>query len=159
MSSVEQRQRGRLAQMARRCGCRVSRPKPDDPIDREAYRLLDLFNDRVLLGEEFEATLEEIEAYLLRERDPHKTPEENHDNIVRQLAAQRGYLVRKSRPRLSSKTSGEYQLFRKSDRTTPVIVTEGRSPTLDVLEAFLRAQPVGVHHRLYSSRHRVAERV
>ncbi len=58
MSTIEQRHRGRLALMARRCGCRVSRPKPEDLVDRGAYRLLDLVNNRVLLGDEFEATLD-----------------------------------------------------------------------------------------------------
>ncbi|MDQ3232760.1 MAG: hypothetical protein M3Q07_13165 [Pseudobdellovibrionaceae bacterium] len=103
--------------------------------------MLDLVNNRVLLGEKFEATLAEIETYLLRERSPQKTPGELHDNIVRQLAAQRGYLVRKSRPRLYVTSPGEYQLFRKGDLTTPILVTPDGSPTLDELEMFLRALP------------------
>jgi hypothetical protein len=145
--------------MANRCGCRIARPKPEDLIDQGAYRLVDLAKNIVLLGEQFDASLEDIEAYLKRERNPHKTPEENQENIVRQLAAKRGYLVRKSRPRLFSKNSGEYQLFQKSDRTTPIVVTPDRCPTLDELEAFLRAQPVGSQHRLYSPRPRGAERL
>jgi hypothetical protein len=86
--------------MANRCGCRISRPRPEDTVDLGAYRLVDLVNNRVLLGEAFDASLETIEAYLKRERNPKNTPDENHDNIVRMLAAQRGYVVRKSRPRL-----------------------------------------------------------
>jgi hypothetical protein len=159
VNPIEQRQRIRLGRMANRCGCRIARPKPEDRIDHGAYRLVDLVNNRVLLGEEFEATLAEIEAYLKRERNPKKTPEENHDNIVRQLAAQRGYLVRKSRPQLFSQHSGEYQLFQKSDPTTPVVIIPDRSPTLDEVEAFLRAQPVGSQKRFYSPRPRGAERV
>jgi hypothetical protein len=144
--------------MANRCGCRIARPKPEDAVDLGAYRLIDLVNNTVLLGEHFDASLEAIEAYLKRERNPKKTPVENHENIVRMLAAQRGYLVRKSRPRLYVKSSGEYQLFRKSDLATPVVVIPDRSPTLDELEAFLRAQPVGPKNRLYSPRPRGAER-
>ncbi len=77
MSSIEQRHRIRLALMARRSGCRVSRPKPDDPVERGGYRLYDLVNNRVLLGEEFEPTLAEIEAYLRQERNPKKTPRDS----------------------------------------------------------------------------------
>lgn len=156
---TERRHHFRLSAMARRCGCRVSRPKPEDTVDRGAYRLLDLVNNRVLLGEQFDASLEEIEAYLKRERNPKKTQQENHDNIVRQLAAQRGFLVRKSRPRLFSKTSGTYQLFQKSDPGTPVVVTAGRAPTLDELEGYLRGLPVGSQHRVYPPRSKGAERV
>jgi hypothetical protein len=145
--------------MANRCGCRIARPRPEDAVDLGAYRLVDLVKNTVLLGEHFDASLEAIEAYLKRERNPKKTPEENHDNIVRMLAAQRGYVVRKSRPRLFVKSAGEYQLFHKSDPTNPVVITSDRSPTLHELEAFLRAQPVGPHKRLYSPRPRGAERV
>lgn len=154
MTPIEQRQRIRIARMANRCGCRIARPRPEDAVDLGAYRLFDLVNNRVLLGEAFDASLEEIEAYLRRERNPKKTPIENHENIVRQLANQRGYLVRKSRLRLYVKSAGEYQLFRKSDPTIPVVVTSGRSPTLDELEAFLRGLPIGPHNRLYSPRPR-----
>jgi len=142
MTVLERRHHFRLAAMARQCGCRVSRPKPDDPVDRGAYRLLDLVNNRVLLGEEFESTLQEIETYLKRERNPEKTPEEVRDNAVRQLAGHRGFVVRKARPRLYVKTPGAYQLFRKTDPATPVLVTTGQSATLDEVEAYLRAQPV-----------------
>ena len=149
---AERRHRFRLSAMANRCGWRIVRPKLEDPVDRGAYRLIDLRKNTVLLGEQFDASLEEIEAYLRRERNPQKTPVEIHENIVRQLANQRGYLVRKSRPRLYVKSAGEYQLFRKSDPTTPVVVTSGRTPTLDELEMFLRAQPVGSQNRVYSPR-------
>jgi hypothetical protein len=94
VNPIEQRQRIRLGRMANRCGCRIARPKPEDSVDQGAYRLVDLVNNRVLLGEQFDSSLEEIEAYLMRELNPKKTPEEIQENIVRQLAAKRGYVVR-----------------------------------------------------------------
>ena len=155
---AERRDRFRLSAMARRCGLRVSKPKPDD-LDGGGYRLIDLVNKRVLLGEQFDASLEEIEAFLKRERNPKKTPEELQDNRVRQLADEQGYRVRKARPQLFSKATGTYRLFHKSDPATPVMVTPDRSPTLDELEAFLRALPAGPHNRLYSPRPNGAERI
>jgi hypothetical protein len=77
VNPIQQRQRIRLGRMANRCGCRIARPKPEDTVDCGGYRLVDLVNNRVLLGEEFEATLFEIEAYLKRERNPTKTPEKS----------------------------------------------------------------------------------
>jgi hypothetical protein len=153
----EQRQRIRLGRMGNRCGCRIARPKPEDPIDQGAYRLVDLTKNIVLLGEQFDASLEEIEAYLKRELNPKKTPEENQDNIVRQFAAKRGYVVRKSRPRLFVKSAGAYQLYRSSDRTTPLF--PDHRPTLEELKAFLRTQPVDPTKGFYSPRPTRAERI
>ena len=86
-----------------------------------------------------------------------KTSEQLYENVVRQLAAQRGYRVSKSRQRLFVKTKGQFTLW-KGDQ--PVVITEGdRSPSLDELEAYLRALPVGPDNRVYPSRPRGAERI
>ncbi len=127
MNILERRQRIRIGRLANRVGCRIERPKPEDAVDLGAYRLVDLKANTVLLGSQFDASLEAIETYLKRARNPTKTPTELHENIVRQLAAQRGYLVRKSRPRLYDTSAGAFQLLHKSD---PRRRWSSRAPTI-----------------------------
>ena len=140
MTESERRQRIRIGRLANRTGCRIQRPKPDDPVDKGAYRLIDVQRNAVLLGPEFDASLDAIEAYLKQERPAKKTPLEMEENIVRQLATKRNFVLYKSRPRLYVTKGGDYQLFRISDRSTPLFPDD--SPTLDELKAFLRTQPV-----------------
>jgi hypothetical protein len=123
----ERRARIRLGRMANCWGWRIARPKPDDPVDRGGYRLVEIRTNRVLLGGEFESSLAEIEAYLRTEGTPKKTPLEIEANIVRQLAAKRNFVLYKSRRRLYVTAAGDYQLFRTSDRVTPLF--PGHSPT------------------------------
>ena len=85
-----------------------------------------------------------------------KTREQLYENVVRQLAAQRGYRVSKSRQRLFVKTKGQFTLW-KGDQ--PIAISGDRSPSLDELEAYLRAVPVGPDNRVYRSRPRGAERI
>ena len=157
MTQSERRARIRLGRMANRCGWRIARPKPDDLVDRGEYRLVEIRTNRVLLGGEFESSLAEIEAYLRREGTPKKTPLEMEENIVRQLAAKRNFVLYKNRPRLYATAGGEYQLFRTSDRTTPLF--PDHSPTLDELKAFLRSQPVDPTKGFYKQRPTRAERI
>ena len=157
MNLTERRERARLGRMANRCGWRISRPKPDDPIDCGGFRLVDLSTDQVLLGEQFDASLAESERYLRREGTPKKTPLEMEENIVRQLAAKRGFVLHKTRRRLYVKAAGEYHLFRTSDRTTPLFPE--RRPSLDELKAFFRTQPVDTQRGFYAPRPTRAERI
>jgi hypothetical protein len=155
----ERRARIRLGRLANRCGWRITRPKPEDAVDLGAYRLVELTTNRVLLGEQFDASLDEIEAYLRRQGPPHKTPLEIQENRVRQLAAKRNFVLRKTRPRLYVKTAGEYKLYRTSDLSTPVLMSPDRSPSLEELKAFLHTQPVDPTKGFYSPRPTRAERM
>lgn len=134
--------RNRVSRMAQRAHCRVSKAKRTDPINRGAYRLTDLVGNRILLGEAFDASLEVIEAYLKRERIVAALPDDGGLNAVRQLAAKRGFTIRRPRARLYVKMPDGYELFRQGERTTPVIV-EGRSrSSIEELYLFLRLLPV-----------------
>ncbi len=76
-SLLERRQRIRIWRLVNRCGCRIVRPRPEDTVDLGAYRLVDLSRNVILLGAQFDASLDEIEAYVRRElKPPKKSPAE-----------------------------------------------------------------------------------
>lgn len=145
MATDERLLHSRVSRMAQRAKCRVSRPKRTD-VDRGGYRLTDLAANRVLLGQDFDASLEVIEDYLKRERIAAALPDDGGLNAVRQVAAKRGYTVRRPRARLFVKTPDDFALFHKDNLAVPVLV-EGRSrSSIEQLYLFLRLQPVTVHY-------------
>ena len=105
-----------------------------------------------------EAVEDLLKKYANAKKKPaKKTRLEMEENIVRQLAAKRNFVMYKSRPRLYTTKGGDYQLFHISDRTAPLF--PDRSPTLDELKAFLQTQPVDPTKGYYKSRRRRAERI
>lgn len=141
MTTDERLLHSRTSRMAQRAKCRVSRPKRTD-VNGGGYRLTDLSANRVLLGQDFDASLEMIEEYLKRERIVAALPDDGGLNAVRQLAAKRGFTVRRPRAQLFVKLPDGYELFRKEDLTTPVLVDGQPRASIEQLYTFLRLKPV-----------------
>ena len=62
MTESERRQRIRIGRLANRTRCRMERQRLDDPVERDAYRLINVQRNVVFLGQEFDASLDAIEA-------------------------------------------------------------------------------------------------
>ena len=74
MATPEKIRTNRLRKMARRQGLRLSKTRRRDPraIDYDGWMVIDMFTNRAVYGGQpyaYSATLDEVEAYLLRDRD------------------------------------------------------------------------------------------